>query len=157
MRTIYRDCVVGLIVSKDGKFLLGKKDPRGGGVYADCWHLPGGGIDEGETDKEALAREMDEEVGIDIDHANVNLFDDKGEGISEKTLKDTDEVVLCKMKFKVFRIDVDSDASEITVTPGDDIQTTTWADPTKLSEYKLTPPSVELFTRLGYIGSSPTN
>jgi 8-oxo-dGTP pyrophosphatase MutT (NUDIX family) len=156
MRTIYRDCAVGLIVSKDNKFLFGKKDPEGGGVYVDCWHLPGGGIDDGETDEAALTREMREEVGIDISNANVSLLDDKGQGVSEKTLKDTGEVVLCQMKFKVFRIDIDSNAADISVTPGDDIQTTTWTEPGKLSDYKLTPPSVKLFTRLGYLGPTPT-
>ncbi len=66
MRTIQREIVAGLVVSKDGKFLFGMKDPEGGGVYAHCWHTPGGGIEEGENKLEALAREMQEEMGIDI-------------------------------------------------------------------------------------------
>lgn len=151
MRTIQRDIVAGLIVSKDNKFLFGMKDPKGGGVYVDCWHIPGGGINEGETREQALKREVAEELGLDISEAKVSLLDDKGLGQAEKTLKDTGEKVLVKMKFYVYRINYDKNASEILVSAGDDIEKTMWADPLKLKEYKLTPPSVELFTQLGWM------
>lgn len=151
MRTEQRDIVAGLVVSKDNKFLFGMKDPEGGGVYADCWHTPGGGIEEGETKEEALRREMAEELGLDISQAKISLLDDKGIGESQKTLKDTGETVLVKMKFYVYRIDYEKNANDIRVTPGDDIEKTIWADPKKLKNYKLTPPSVELFTRLGWM------
>ena len=54
MNEICRDIVSALIWSKDEKLFLGRKHPEKGGVYADCWHIPGGGIDEGE-DKETTA------------------------------------------------------------------------------------------------------
>ena len=54
MRRIHRDIVGGFIFSSDSKLLLGKS--RKGGVYAGNWIIPGGGIDEGETQLEALAR-----------------------------------------------------------------------------------------------------
>jgi 8-oxo-dGTP pyrophosphatase MutT (NUDIX family) len=28
---------------------MGQKDPNKGGVYSDYWHIPGGGVDNGET------------------------------------------------------------------------------------------------------------
>jgi ADP-ribose pyrophosphatase YjhB (NUDIX family) len=56
MRTIHRTIVSALIYSNDGKLLMGKKDPAKGGVYNDCWHIPGGGIEEGEGKIEALTR-----------------------------------------------------------------------------------------------------
>jgi len=151
MRTIHRNIVAGLVVSKDNKFLFGMKDPQGGGVYADCWHTPGGGIEEGETKEQALSREMAEELGLDIGEAKVSLLDDKGVGESKKTLKDTGETVLVKMKFYVYRVDYSKRATDIKVTPGDDIAKSLWADPSKLKDYKLTPPSLELFTRLGWM------
>ena len=46
MREIERTIVSGLVFSKDGKLLMGLKDPAKGGVYPDVWHIPGGGIDE---------------------------------------------------------------------------------------------------------------
>lgn len=42
------------------------KDVNKGGVYTDCWHIPGGGIEEGEDKNSALMREVKEETGIDI-------------------------------------------------------------------------------------------
>ncbi len=142
---------MGFIVSKDGKILFGKKDPKKGGVYADCWHLPGGGIEVGESETAALAREMREEVGIDIANASVTLLDDKGTGTSNRTLKETGETVLCEMTFKVYRIELDKNANDIAARVGDDIAETIWLEPKQLKDYNLTPPSVELFTRLAYI------
>jgi 8-oxo-dGTP pyrophosphatase MutT (NUDIX family) len=106
MRAIHRDIVAGLVISKDNKVLFGMKNPKGGGVYADRWHTPGGGIEEGETHTQALRREMAEEVGIDINDGEVSLLDNEGKGESLKTLKESGEVVLCKMSFYVYRIDM---------------------------------------------------
>lgn len=151
MRTIYRTVVSVLIFSKDGKLLMGMKDPKDGGVYADCWHIPGGGVDEGETQEQALRREILEEVGIDIAGCKVTLADDQGSGETEKTLKDTGEKVMCHMKFYVYRVDIDKNADEIETKLSDDLVKLEWVDPAKLDGYKLTPPSITLFQRLGYL------
>ena len=110
MRTISREIVSGLIFSKDGKLLMGMKDPKSGGVYLDCWHLPGGGVESDETKEDALRREILEETGIDISNSYIILADDQGSGQTEKTLKDTGETVLCYMKFNVYRIELDRNA-----------------------------------------------
>lgn len=149
MRTIHRNIVSALIFSKDGKLLMGMKDPKNGGVYADCWHIPGGGVDEGETQEYALRREMLEEVGIDIVDCKVVLADDQGNGETEKILKDTGEKVLCKMRFHVYRVGVESNAASIETKPSDDLVKLEWVELTDLGKYKLTPPSVALFARLG--------
>jgi 8-oxo-dGTP pyrophosphatase MutT (NUDIX family) len=148
MKIINRDIVAALILSKDGKLLMGMKDPDSGGVYADCWHIPGGGVDEGETQEQALRREMLEEVGIEIANCRVELADDQGKGETEKVLKDTGEKVLCKMIFYVYRVDVDKNADEIGVKPNDDLVKLEWIDLNDLNDYKLTPPSITLFKRL---------
>ena len=148
MRTIHRDIVSALIFSKDGKLLMGNKDPKSGGVYIDCWHIPGGGIDEGESQEQALRREILEEVGIDISTCQVALADNAGTSQTEKTLQDTGETVLCNMSFNVYRVDVPKLAKDITLQPSDDLIILEWLDMSELSNYKLTPPSVELFKRL---------
>ncbi|MBI3114568.1 MAG: NUDIX hydrolase [Candidatus Harrisonbacteria bacterium] len=87
MRTIHRDIVGALIFSRDGKLLQALKDPKGGGVYPiECWHIPGGGVEEGETKEAALVREVREETGIDIAPYTIELLDDTNDGESEKTL-----------------------------------------------------------------------
>ena len=152
MRKITRDIVSALIFSKDGKLFQGKKDLNLGGVYSDCWHIPGGGIDEGEDKAKALIREIKEEVGIDIYPYEISLVDDQGFGESEKTLKDSGEKVLCKMIFNVYQVVIDDKNSDkIKITLDDDLVEYQWTDLSKLSAIKLTPPSAELFKRLGYL------
>ena len=53
-----KDKVRAVILNNDGRALLVK--------YAGLYMLPGGKIDENETEKEALRREILEETGIDI-------------------------------------------------------------------------------------------
>jgi 8-oxo-dGTP pyrophosphatase MutT (NUDIX family) len=152
MRTINREIVSALIFSKDSKLFQGMKAEGKGGVYSDCWHIPGGGVDEGEDKITALIREIKEETGIDISLYKIELVDNFGKGESEKILKDTEEKVLCKMNFYVYKIAIDDKyASEIKVELNDDLVKYKWFDLIDLKNIKLTPPSVELFKRLGYI------
>lgn len=152
MREIKRQIVSALIFSKDGKLFQGMKDPNKGGVYSDCWHIPGGGIEEGENKKSALIREVQEETGIDISLYTIELVDDIGRGESEKTLKDSGEKVLCKMTFSVYKVVIsDKDADEIPISLNDDLIKYQWVNLTDLKTIKLTPPSIALFTRLGYL------
>ena len=70
------DVAVGVLIRADGAFLLTSRPP--GKVYAGCWEFPGGKIEPGETLQQALARELHEELGIDIGAAepwHEQLFD----------------------------------------------------------------------------------
>jgi 8-oxo-dGTP diphosphatase len=55
---------VGVLVRADGAVLLA--DRPAGKPYAGYWEFPGGKIEAGETVEAALARELHEELGIDI-------------------------------------------------------------------------------------------
>jgi len=151
MEQIERIIVSGLIFSKDGKLFQGMKDPQKGGVYSDCWHLPGGGVDPNESKEKALAREIKEETGIDIAGYKVELIDSSGRGKSKKILSNGKEV-FCEMKFFVYKIKIiDKNSSDIKITLNDDLVKYRWTSLKELPTLKLTPPSAELFKKLGYI------
>ena len=57
--------VVAAVIEDDDRFLLTR---RQAGVHlAGMWEFPGGKIDLGETDRGALARELREELDVDVE------------------------------------------------------------------------------------------
>lgn len=69
------DVVVALI-EKRGKYFIQKRPSSG--LFADLWEFPGGKIEKGEDPKDALLREIQEELNISIETAeplfNVRQF-----------------------------------------------------------------------------------
>jgi ADP-ribose pyrophosphatase YjhB (NUDIX family) len=59
--------VRGFVVNAAGEILLIRHS------YVDGWHLPGGGVERGETLRDALTRELAEEGGVTIDE-EASLF-----------------------------------------------------------------------------------
>ncbi|TCV94971.1 8-oxo-dGTP diphosphatase [Luteibacter rhizovicinus] len=57
--------VAGVLVDAAGRVLLAQRPP--GKHLAGMWEFPGGKLEPGETPLEALRRELDEELGIDVD------------------------------------------------------------------------------------------
>lgn len=53
-----------LLVTPDGRYLLQHRDPLPGIFFPGWWGLFGGAIDPGETPRQALVRELDEELGL---------------------------------------------------------------------------------------------
>ena len=60
----------GILLDQSGRYLLGQRPE--GKPYAGYWEVPGGKIEKGESVFEALKRELQEELGIDI-HASEEL------------------------------------------------------------------------------------
>lgn len=58
------EVAVGVLLRPDGAVLLADRPP--GKPYAGYWEFPGGKIEAGETVEHGLARELHEELGIDI-------------------------------------------------------------------------------------------
>jgi 8-oxo-dGTP diphosphatase len=61
------DVAAAVIERGDGGFLLAQRP--WGKVYAGYWEFPGGKVETGETPRAALARELHEELGIDVETA----------------------------------------------------------------------------------------
>ena len=58
------DVAAGLILRPDGMLLLGQRPE--GKPWSGWWELPGGKLEPGETVLQALARELQEEIGIRV-------------------------------------------------------------------------------------------
>jgi 8-oxo-dGTP diphosphatase len=61
-----------LILKRGDKILLTKRSATNK-IWSGHWHCVTGGIEEGESPKEAIIREAKEEIGIDIDIKNARL------------------------------------------------------------------------------------
>ena len=64
----YRDCVGTAVFNREGKVLIGRRkpedDPEDSSEFGSPWQMPQGGIDKGETARDAATRELFEETSI---------------------------------------------------------------------------------------------
>ncbi len=58
------EVAVGVLIRPDGDFLLTSRPD--GKVYAGFWEFPGGKVEAGESVEQALHRELEEELGIQL-------------------------------------------------------------------------------------------
>lgn len=56
--------VTAAIIERDGEVLVARRPP--GGRHPGSWEFPGGKVEPGESPRECLAREMEEEMGITV-------------------------------------------------------------------------------------------
>ena len=59
----YRPCVGVMLMNRDGEVFVGQRRDRD----QEAWQMPQGGVDDGETPREAAIRELWEETGISAD------------------------------------------------------------------------------------------
>ncbi len=150
MRTIEREIVGAFIFSSDGKLLIGQSAAEAGGVYSGQWVIPGGGIEPGETELQAVCREVLEETNLDIRPYEIVMTENGAYGESEKTLKETGERVLVKMHFIDFEIHIPQPAYEIGESPSEELAKLQWVALTDVSGVQLAVPARNYLKKKGY-------
>jgi 8-oxo-dGTP diphosphatase len=91
--------VVGAMIEKEGgRYLITQRRPTSSLPL--LWEFPGGRVEAGESDRDALARELREEMGIEVD-------------IAEEVMHTRHEYPAYEIDFRVFRCSLRSPESEI--------------------------------------------
>jgi 8-oxo-dGTP diphosphatase len=124
---------VGAIVVKDGKVLLvrRRREPSRG-----LWSLPGGAVRRGEGLREAVAREVREECGIDV----------KVEGVVEVL----DRIYVDRngrVRFHYVIIDFLASWRKGRLTAASDISDASWVDPAAIGRLSLTEGLASVITK----------
>ncbi len=128
--------------------LLGKN--RQGGVYEGSYVVPGGGVDEGESQYQALRREMQEETGIDITTGKITQVN-TSTGEHEKTLRDTGERVHVNMTFYDYSILLPQDVESIVVCAEDDWTSPCWFTADELATENIGLPTCRTLQKIGFM------
>jgi 8-oxo-dGTP diphosphatase len=125
-------CVGAVIKDDRGRLLLIK---RGHAPGAGLWSLPGGRIEPGETDAEALVREMLEETGLVVEVRQLI-------GTVRRPAEDGDV------------LDIRDYAAVVTggtLRAGDDAADARWVETTELGSLTITAGLIEALTRWGVL------
>jgi len=125
-------CVAAVITDDRGRLLLIKRGHEPG---AGLWSLPGGRIEPGETNTEALVREMREETGLVVEVGPLI-------GAVRRPARHGDV------------LDIRDYAATViggTLTPGDDAADARWVDVTDLYSLPITEGLIDALTGWGVL------
>ncbi len=64
--------VVAAVIDRDGRYLITQRRPTA--VLPLLWEFPGGRVEEGETDSDALKREVKHRLGVEIEPGQLISF-----------------------------------------------------------------------------------
>ena len=126
-------CVGAVVTDGQGRLLMIKRGHEPG---AGLWSIPGGRIEPGETDAEALVREMFEETGLAVE---------VGRLIGRVQRPGPNGTV----------IDIRDYAATVTggtLRPGDDAADVRWVDFTDMGSLDITEGLIEALTGWGVLG-----
>jgi 8-oxo-dGTP diphosphatase len=126
-------CVGAIISDAAGRLLLIKRGHEPG---KGLWSLPGGRVEAGETDEQAVVREVREETGLTVTAGRlIGCVQRPGPGGSVYDIRDYAATV-----------------TGGTLAAGDDAQDARWAGPGELAALPLTSGLVDALTGWGVLG-----
>jgi len=124
--------VGAVITDRAGRLLLIKRGHEPG---VGLWSLPGGRVEEGETDAQALVRELREETGLSV--SPVRLLGSVQRPARAPAVLDIR--------------DYSATVTGGTLTAGDDAADARWVDPADLAALPLTEGLIEALTSWGVL------
>jgi mutator protein MutT len=124
--------VLGAIIEKEGKILLARRHT--GQSMAGLWEFPGGKLGAGETEKQCLKREVNEELKADIEV--LDFF-------AESQWDRGDKIVALKCyKAKLLSDNVELNSHDIIA----------WVASDELMKYQMPPADEEIAKKMRYEG-----
>lgn len=132
-------CVGAVVHDDTGRLLLVR---RGREPSAGCWSIPGGRVEHGETDEQAVRREMLEETALDV-------VVDRFVGAVERDAPDGSVYVI-----RDFACRPAEDADPSAVRAGDDADAVGWFRPDELPGLECVPGLLESLVDWGVLRSS---
>jgi ADP-ribose pyrophosphatase YjhB (NUDIX family) len=115
---------VGLVVRKDNSVLLIQRGQEPG---KGRWTIPGGGVELGESLREAGRREIREECGVDVTVGNVA-------GVFERVVRDSSG----RVQYHYVIIDFFADYSAGDLQPATDVADARWVTKDDLDKFDIT-------------------
>jgi 8-oxo-dGTP diphosphatase len=126
-------CVGAVVTDEQGRLLMIKRGHEPG---AGLWSIPGGRIEPGETDAEALIREMLEETGLAVEVGPlIGSVQRPGLGGAVIDIRDYAATV-----------------TGGTLRPGDDAADARWVEAADLDSLEITEGLIEALTDWGVLG-----
>ena len=126
------------IVQKGNQVLLRKK-PDGSPPYKETWYLFGGELLAGSNPEEILQETLKKQADI-----NIKLVKELGWDTEIKNDHDGIEKMFVYLDTLCEYVDGE-------LSPAPEIEKLEWVEIDKLKDYDLVPPSIKLFSKLGYI------